>query len=153
MRTYSTHRQRTQNYIKTLESEVVRLRGSEVNLMTERDKLQGQVNILRTTLTLSNVPLPAGFKDSATAANQTLASTDQLFSSTDLPTAADMPATVSYRTDDLSHNRLHVNWPMSQGQDIGFNETHQQAFRDSSAGKPLPTVPTNLPDGILASIT
>jgi len=121
--------------------------------MTERDKLQGQVNILRTTLTLSNVPLPAGFKDSATAANQTLASTDQLFSSTDLPTAADMPATVSYRTDDLSHNRLHVNWPMSQGQDIGFNETHQQAFRDSSAGKPLPTVPKNLPDGILASIT
>lgn len=121
--------------------------------MIERDKLQSQVDILKTTLTLSNVPLPAGLEDSATAAHQTPESTNQLFSSTDLPTAADMPATVSYRTDDLSHNRLHVNWPVSQEQDIGFNETHQQSFHDSSAVKPLPTVPTDLPEGISASIT
>lgn len=149
---YSTHRQRTQNYIKTLESEVVRLRLSEATLMTERDKLEGQVNILRATLVLSNVPLPAGFEDSATPANQTIGSTDQPYSSTDLPTVPDMPATVSYRTDDLSHRRLHVNWPLSQGQYSGFDPAHQQAFRDSSAGKPLPTVPTSLPDGTVAFI-
>lgn len=45
----STHRQRTQNYIKTLESEVVRLRGSENTLIQERDNLQGKLEILRTT--------------------------------------------------------------------------------------------------------
>ncbi len=126
----------------------MRLRGSEVTLMTERDKLQGQVNILRTTLVLSNVPLPAGLEDSPAQANQPLGSTDPLFDSTDLPTAPDMPATVSYRTDDLSHKRLHVNWPLSQGQDNAFNPAHQQAFRDPSPTKPLPTVPTSLPDGI-----
>jgi len=37
----STHRQRTQNYIKTLESEVVRLRESETKLMQERENLSG----------------------------------------------------------------------------------------------------------------
>ena len=37
---FRTHRQRTQNYIKTLESEVVRLRESESNLLQDKDKLQ-----------------------------------------------------------------------------------------------------------------
>lgn len=141
---HSTHRQRTQNYIKTLESEVVRLRGSEANLMTERDKLQGQVNILRTTLLLSNVPLPAGFEDSPAPTNQTLGSKD-------LPTAPEMPATVSYRTDDLSHKRLHVDWPMAQSHDNGFNPAHQQAFRDLGPAKPLLDTPSNLPDGTFPS--
>lgn len=106
-----THRQRTQNYIKTLESEVVRLRESETNLIQERDKIQNQVDILRATIILSNIPLPEGIEDIGTSSspNRTLSHLD-------------MPATVSYSNDTLDHPRLHVNFaqpqvPNNQGMD------------------------------------
>ncbi|KAL8777532.1 MAG: hypothetical protein Q9213_007813 [Squamulea squamosa] len=93
-----THRQRTQNYIKTLESEVVRLRGSEGDLMSENKKLLNQVDILRTALILNNVPLPAGFEDSPQLAQAPLLSPE-------------LPASVSFKTDNSNHQRLHVDWP------------------------------------------
>ena len=99
----STHRQRTQNYIKTLESEVVRLRESETTLMQERDKLRNQVDNLKTTIIVSNIPLPDGIEDVG-------------ISSSPLRTTSpfDMPATVSYSNDALDHPRLHVNFPQRQ---------------------------------------
>ena len=103
---YSTHRQRTQNYIKTLESEVVRLREAETNLLQERDKLKGQIETLRTTVILSNIPLPEGVEDIGT----TSPPLQQL-------STFDMPATVSYANDALDHPRLHVNFP--QRQEVG----------------------------------
>lgn len=99
----STHRQRTQNYIKTLESEVVRLRESETKLMQERDKLQSQVDSLRTTVILSNVPLPEGIEDIGTSSPPNRLLSD-----------LEMPATVSYSNDALNHPRLHVNFPQRQ---------------------------------------
>lgn len=99
----STHRQRTQNYIKTLESEVVRLREAETNLLQERDKLRGQIETLRTTVILSNIPLPEGVEDIGT----TSPPLQQL-------STFDMPATVSYANDALDHQRLHVNFPQRQ---------------------------------------
>lgn len=95
-----THRQRTQNYIKTLESEVVRLRNSENALLQEKDNLQGKVEILRTTCLLAGVKLPAGIQDTAKDLSQRPLSQE--------------PATVSLHADDMSHQRLHVNWPSSQ---------------------------------------
>ena len=121
---YSTHRQRTQNYIKTLESEVIRLRGSEQNLMQEKERLQAQIDTLKTTLILSEVPLPPGFEESPVDPAQAFGSA--------IP---DMPATVSYRTDDSAHQRLHVNWPS-----ISSQETYSSNFRS-------PNHPQNLPDG------
>ena len=107
----STHRQRTQNYIKTLESEVVRLRESESKLMQERDKIKGQVETLRTTIILSNIPLPEGTEELGTTSPPLQPLSD-----------LDMPATVSYANDALDHPRLHVNFPPrpeigSQGMD------------------------------------
>ncbi|CAL8579393.1 hypothetical protein XPA_005142 [Xanthoria parietina] len=93
-----THRQRTQNYIKTLEEEVVRLRGSEGDLKSENKKLSSQVDILRTALVLADVPLPAGFEGSPQSAQ--LPSIDSEF-----------PASISFRTDSSNHQRLHVDWP------------------------------------------
>lgn len=109
--TRSTHRQRTQNYIKTLETEVVRLRESENNLMRERDKLQSQIDTLKTTIILSNFPLPEGIEDNGASSYHTRPLPD-----------LDMPATVSYSNDALDHPRLHVNFPQrdepsSQGPD------------------------------------
>lgn len=98
-----THRQRTQNYIKTLESEVVRLREAETSLMQERDKLQSQIVNLKNTIILSNIPLPEGTEDIGT-------SSPPLRPFADL----DMPATVSYSNDALNHPRLHVNFPQRQ---------------------------------------
>ena len=100
---YRTHRQRTQNYIKTLESEVVRLREAETNLLQERDKLKGQIETLRTTVILSNIQLPEGVEDIGT----TSPPLQQL-------STFDMPATVSYANDALDHPRLHVNFPQRQ---------------------------------------
>lgn len=68
--------------------------------MQERDKLQSQVDTLRTTVVLSDISLPAEFEGiPAPSAPQ-------------LPLSGiDMPATVSYGADDLNHQRLHVNFP------------------------------------------
>ena len=130
----STHRQRTQNYIKTLESEVVRLRESEMKLMEDKEKLQKQIDILKNNHIFSNLPLPPGFEDASTP----LAQPPQQFS-------FDMPATVSYSADDLNHQRLHVDL---QRQDptpgLGYpTQTHPiaatyQGHQDQQAPPDLP---------------
>lgn len=140
-----THRQRTQNYIKTLESEVVRLRGSESHLMEERDKFQGQVEILRTTLIFSNIPLPPGVDPPPTVPSQPLSSNDPEM------------ATVSYRADDLSHQRLHVNWmaptapnypQMNQSlPQRPLHAGHSQGYQGPAGGRNL----SSLPDGTSSS--
>ncbi|KAL8956041.1 MAG: hypothetical protein Q9193_006315, partial [Seirophora villosa] len=95
---HRTHRQRTQNYIKTLESEVLRLRSSEGDLTQANKKLQNQVDLLHTTLLSANVQLPAGFEGSPQSAQASFPSSD-------------MPATIAYRADTANHERLHVTWP------------------------------------------
>lgn len=82
-----------------MESEVVRLRESDVNLMQERDKLRGQVAILRDVVIFNNIPLPAGIDElpTASAPPRTLPELD-------------MPATVSYSADEFNNDRLHVNF-------------------------------------------
>ncbi|KAL8950155.1 MAG: hypothetical protein Q9222_003783 [Ikaeria aurantiellina] len=131
-----THRQRTQNYIKTLESEVVRLRGSEGDLLQQNHKLENQVSILRTALILADVPLPAGFEGSPQLAQpQSLAS--------------DMPSTVSYKRDDLNHQRLHIDWA-KPAQGPGTNSHFPTGIRQDSRDwnpvdpKPLPNLPQDL---------
>ncbi|KAL8853336.1 MAG: hypothetical protein Q9221_001812 [Calogaya cf. arnoldii] len=134
-----THRQRTQNYIKTLEEEVVRLRGSEGELKSENKKLSSQVNVLRTALVLADVPLPAGFEGSP--------------QSTQLSSLGpELPASISFRTDSSNHQRLHVDWPtQSQNQSAsttaphaptggapGYSHNHGGL---NPQGKPLPVLP------------
>ncbi|KAL8749681.1 MAG: hypothetical protein Q9199_007535 [Rusavskia elegans] len=114
-----THRQRTQNYIKTLEEEVVRLRGSEGDLKSENKKLFSQVGVLRTALILANVPLPAGFEGSPQLAQ--LPSLD-----------SELPASISFRTDSSNHQRLHVDWP---------TQSHSQPA-SAPASTPAPQAPT-----------
>lgn len=58
---HRTHHQRTRNYIKTLESKVIRLRGLERDLISENKRLSNQVGVLRAALILASVLLPAGF--------------------------------------------------------------------------------------------
>lgn len=71
--------------------------------MQERDKLKGQVDSLKTTIILANIPLPEGIEEIET-------SSPALRPFPDL----DMPATVSYSNDSLDHRRLHVNFPQRQ---------------------------------------
>lgn len=99
------HRERTQNYIKTLESEVIRLRASEAHLMRENDRLQGEVDTLKSTLTSYDIHLSPGSDQSATTEDQTLS-----------PNTTEM-ATVSYHRDEMSHPRLHVNLPQQLARD------------------------------------
>ena len=72
-------------------------------MLQERDKLKGQIETLRTTVILSNIPLPEGVEDIGT----TSPPLQQL-------STFDMPATVSYANDALDHPRLHVNFPQRQ---------------------------------------
>lgn len=148
-----THRLRTQNYIKTLESEVIRLRASEGDLTTENKKLQDQVELLRTSLILANVPLPAGFEGSPQLAQPN-------------PSDINMPATVAFKLDSSNHQRLHVDWPspptdrptpapapvsMSiQPPEWTPAPLHEKAMADLnlSGAKPLP----RLPNGTYISI-
>ncbi|KAL8644454.1 MAG: hypothetical protein Q9226_007755 [Calogaya cf. arnoldii] len=138
-RAYRTHRLRTQNYIKTLEEEVVRLRGSEGDLKSENKKLSSQVNALRTALVLADVPLPAGFEGSPP--------------STQLPSLhPELPASISFRTDSSNHQRLHVDWPTQShnqpastaaphaptGGAPGYLHSHDGL---NPQGKPLPVLP------------
>ncbi|KAL8691780.1 MAG: hypothetical protein Q9218_003081 [Villophora microphyllina] len=130
-----THRQRTQNYIKALEAEVIRLRGSEGDLMQQNKKLQNQVDTLLSSLTQANVPLPSGFK---APARRTQAPEPNF----------DMPTTISYKTDGLQHPRLHVDWPASfAGLPFGAPREgsvspHEQFAREPSMSnlKPLPNL-------------
>ena len=82
---------------------MVRLRESEAGLMTERDSLKATLQILKTTIISAHLPLPPGIIY------------DDLTESTSLPPAEQsrydsMPATISYFSDDLEHERLHVSW-------------------------------------------
>ena len=116
----STHRQRTQNYIKTLESEVVRLRESEMKVVEERNKLQAQIDNLKGVLVSSNLPLPPDLVDHNIDPN---AAQTQPFLD------FDMPATVSFATDSLQHERLHVAWPepsSSQAQPAAYQQNENQ---------------------------
>lgn len=99
--TIRVHRERTQNYIKTLETEVIRLRGSEEHLMRESDRLRREVETLKSTLISNGLPflVSPGVEPSAPTEGQSL-----------LPNDSEM-ATVSYHTDEMSHPRLHVNLP------------------------------------------
>ncbi|KAL8641552.1 MAG: hypothetical protein Q9228_001649 [Teloschistes exilis] len=131
-----THRQRTQNYIKALESEVIRLRGSEGDLMQQNNKLQTQVDCLLSAITKANVPLPADFQPPAKVTQ---------------PINFDysMPTTVSYKTDDLNNPRLHLDWPASSGVQPfqpdreGSVSPHEQFAKQSNINniKPLPNLP------------
>lgn len=143
---HRTHRQRTQNYIKTLESEVVRLRGSESSLMQERDAFKAQVGILKTHLLLLNIPLPPGIDSSLTEPSPTFDWNDSEM------------ASVSYRMDESSHQRLHVDWmspstPKAPHLSQPVNSTHQESssppiLQDHSVGNASPS----LPDGKSFSI-
>ena len=66
--------------------------------MRQRDEFQAQVEILKTALLLSNIPLPPGIDGSLAEATRPFDLTD-----------SDM-ASISYRMDDASHQRLHVDW-------------------------------------------
>ncbi|KAL8962307.1 MAG: hypothetical protein Q9183_005177, partial [Haloplaca sp. 2 TL-2023] len=130
-----THRQRTQNYIKALESEVIRLRASEGDLMQENKKLQSQNDSLLSSLNSANIPLPAGFEGSL----ETAQPGDINF---------DMPATVSYRMDDLDHQRLHIDWPPTSASTWQTSQAHAKSPAttfdsswDQSGAKPLPGLP------------
>ncbi|KAL8769824.1 MAG: hypothetical protein Q9209_004262 [Squamulea sp. 1 TL-2023] len=122
---------RAKNYIKTLESEVVRLRGSEGDLMSENKKLCDQVDILRTALILNDVPLPASFEDSSQLAQPPLLSSE-------------LPASVSFKTDNSNHQRLHVDWPTRSYQQpatkpgSGNPRSHPGC---NPTSKPLPVLP------------
>ena len=137
-----THRQRTQNYIKTLESEVIRLRESETNLFAEREGLLGQIESLKTAVSGANLPLPPGVPSTEpnTAQDQILADFN-------------MPATISYSGNDVEPARLHVEWPsqfslpdQTFGQDVHPSHSfprHEQfgTFQDVSHGSPGPMDP------------
>lgn len=56
----STHRQRTQGYIKELENEVLRLRDAEKQTIHKVAKLQQDVNLLLAILTKHSIPTPPG---------------------------------------------------------------------------------------------
>lgn len=138
---HRTHRQRTQNYIKTLESEVVRLRGSESSLMQERDAFKAQVGILKTHLLLLNIPLPPGIGDSLPEPSPTFDWNESEM------------ASISYRMDESSHQRLHVDW-MSPSIPKASNTTQSVDGADQvSNATPLPqslgvgTISPNSPDG------
>ncbi|KAL9042353.1 MAG: hypothetical protein Q9180_000664 [Flavoplaca navasiana] len=148
-----THRQRTQNYIKTLEEEVLRLRGSEGDLKSENKKLSNQVDVLRTALVLADVPLPAGFEGSPQLAQ---------------PLSLDpgLPASISYRTDISNHQRLHVDWPTQPDMQSAPSPAPQDFTGESAPGhsnyegwppqgKPLPVPPTDsdsTPQNLLPSM-
>lgn len=112
--------------------------------MEERDKLQGQIDTLRATIMLSDIPLPPGIDPLPTVDHQALQS------------SAPEMATVSYRNDDLNHPRLHVNWTQTPAQEVprmGYNfgqgamhSTSSQRYHDPPGGESLP----NLPDGTSA---
>ena len=109
--------------------------------MQERDKLKSQVDNLKTSIILSNIPFPEGIEDIET-------SSPPLRPLSDL----DIPASISYAHDDaLNHPRLHVNFPQrqdlsSQGLDYPTQtypisppyQGHQQYTTDPQSATDLP---------------
>lgn len=147
-----THRQRTQNYIKTLESEVIRLRDSEGDLTQANKKLQNQVDLLRTALIVGDVPLPPGIEGSSQSTQPT-------------SSPFDMPATVAFKTDNANRGRLHITWPdppppqpvpqqQTQSRPEHFTQAFERSFTptvDHFSGdwcgsnyKPLPHLPKGI---------
>ena len=108
----STHRERTQNYIKSLEAEVLRLRGSENALIQEKENLQGKVDILKTTCILSGTPHPASVEETATTLSDRHLSHGL--------------ATVSMHADEMNNQRLYVDWTSPQSSS-GPHEGNSQA--------------------------
>lgn len=102
--------------------------------MEEKEKLLRQVDILKNNHIFSELPLPPGFEDASTPLGQP----SQLFN-------LDMPATVSYSTDDLNHQRLHVDFQRQDpSQGLGYpTQTYPmagsyQSHQDQQAAPDLP---------------
>ena len=104
-----------------------------MNLMQERDKLQGQVDSLRNTIALSNFPLPEGLENFGTNSPPPRPLSD-----------LGMPATVSYNNDALDHPRLHVNFPQRQENSSQGMDYQNQTYPQSSPYQ-APQQYTNLP--------
>lgn len=115
--------------------------------MRESDRLQREVDTLKSNLISYDIPLPLPpeVEPSAPTEGQTL-----------LPNNSEM-ATVSYHTDEMSHPRLHVHLPQGLARDappppVAFNFAQdagplaaQQYHLDSEQ-----LDKRNLPDGTLA---
>ncbi|CAF9924113.1 hypothetical protein IMSHALPRED_006108 [Imshaugia aleurites] len=109
-----------------------------MSLIQVRDKLQSQVDSLRTTVLLSNIPLPEGIEAFDP-------SSPPLRPLSDL----DMPATVSYTNDTLDHPRLHVNFPQRQEDSSQGLDYPTQTYPQSSpyeAPQQYPNLPQSAPD-------
>ncbi len=111
--------------------------------MSENKKLSSQVDTLRTALILADVPLPAGFETSPQLAQPP-------------PLNPEMPASVSFRTDNLNHQRLHVDWPTQPYQQpaptpapqwptVGLAPSASYSRQGgNSSVKPLPILPKGM---------
>jgi hypothetical protein len=115
---------------------VIRLRDSESSLIQQRDKFQAQVETLRATILRSNIPLPAGSNSPPTELSQTI--------TVNRPKAV----SVSYRMDDSSHQRLHVDCDSPP-----FPKVPQTIqYHDQDDGKTLPSLSDgNSPQQVLCT--
>lgn len=68
--------------------------------MQERDKLRGQIDVLKNAICTSNNSLPGGLTEISDPS-------DKLWGPT-----SDQPVTVSYAVDDFNHPRLHIESPL-----------------------------------------
>ncbi len=102
-----------------------------MKLMQERDKLQGQVDVLRNAVIFNSIPLPAGIEELPTASAPPRPLSD-----------LDMPATVSYSADEFNHDRLHVNFPQQDpSQGLGYpTQTYPMAapYPNTQSGQDFP---------------
>lgn len=129
----STHRERTQNYMKALEKEVVRLREVESRMVGEKDALQARVGALEHTLSLHAIPIPT------TSDNDLTASIDR--------SLREQTANVTLRNDSPNGRALSVEMPsltsnmstrLSQrpnasfGDHQGFNYNHVDGLSSSN---------------------
>ena len=108
------------------------MRGQESTLTEERDKLQGQVEVLRTACMLNSIPLPLGLEDFPPLSTQQAAAG-----------VNEMPATISYQVDESSNPSLHIDWPTFQPSQDPFRRPSQQP-ENFHVDKQEPT----LPDGM-----
>ena len=68
--------------------------------MQDKNNLQGKVEILKNTCLLAGIPLPAGVEDTSTPVPYRPLTQDS--------------ATVSFHADEMSNQRLHVDWPLPE---------------------------------------
>lgn len=95
----STHRQRTQNYIKALEQEVVRLREMETQMMMQKETLHARVNVLEHTLSQHGIHAPPD--------------TDQAIASAMDDFLLKQTAEVSLNNKRFKDPTLHVQFPQT----------------------------------------